>query len=103
MLELGATAMTYQFPPDLDKLVKAQLAFGGYKSEDDVLRDALKALEEIVYFRPNPNARAINSRDDLRHEVQRGLDELERGEGLDAEQVFDELLSDLPDANGPAA
>ncbi len=30
----------YQFPQDLDKRVKAQLAAGPYQSEDDVLREA---------------------------------------------------------------
>lgn len=94
--------MTYPFPPDVEKLVRAQMAGGGYSSEDDVLRDALKALEEIVIFRPNPNARSISSLDELRREVHRGLDELERGEGLDADEVFDELLRGLPEADEPA-
>jgi Arc/MetJ-type ribon-helix-helix transcriptional regulator len=92
IIEVGEVHMAYLFPPDVEKLVEAQMAGGGYASEDDVLREALKVLEQIVHFRPNPNARAINSLDDLRHEVQRGLDELERGEGLDADQVFDEQL-----------
>lgn len=38
--------MTYQFPPDLASLVRAQMAAGGYRDEDDVLRDALAALAE---------------------------------------------------------
>ncbi len=38
--------MTYTFPPDLQKLVEAQLASGRYVGEDDVLRDAMRALSD---------------------------------------------------------
>lgn len=38
--------MHYPFPPDLQKLVDARLATGSYASEDEVLRDALRALTE---------------------------------------------------------
>jgi hypothetical protein len=37
----------------------------------------------------------------LRREIQRGLDQLERGEGHDAEEVFEELLCGLPDPGEP--
>ena len=36
--------MAYQFPPDIDQRVKSQLATGQYRTEDDVLREALDAL-----------------------------------------------------------
>lgn len=38
--------MGYQFPPDLEKLVQAQMVAGHYPCEDDLLRDALRALDE---------------------------------------------------------
>ena len=38
--------MPYSFPPDLQKLLDARLASGLYSSEDDVLREALRALAE---------------------------------------------------------
>jgi hypothetical protein len=34
--------MSYQFPPDVDQLVKEQMGLGQYSSEDDLLCDALK-------------------------------------------------------------
>lgn len=37
--------MNYAFPPDVDSRVKRQLANGSYRSEDDVLRAAMTALE----------------------------------------------------------
>lgn len=38
--------MSYQFPRDIEHRVEAQLATGGYRSQDDVLRHAMDALEE---------------------------------------------------------
>ena len=37
---------TYSFPPDLQRLIDARLATGTYASEDELLRDALRALAE---------------------------------------------------------
>ena len=38
--------MTYQFPPNVDALVREQMATGNYGSEDELLADALRALAE---------------------------------------------------------
>ena len=38
--------MQYAFPPDLQKLVEGCLASGHYATEDEVLRDAFRALSE---------------------------------------------------------
>jgi putative addiction module CopG family antidote len=38
--------MSYLFPSDLQQLVEAHLSSGRYSTEDDVLRDALRALAE---------------------------------------------------------
>ncbi len=88
--------MTYQFPPDVAKLVQAQMASGGYNSEDDLLRDALSALQAVGSHRVASHAEPIRSLDELRQKVQVGLDQLDRGEGRDAEEMFERLLSDLP-------
>ena len=36
--------MAYQFPPNIERLVKEQMACGEYESEDELLADALRAL-----------------------------------------------------------
>jgi len=36
--------MPYQFPPEVDELIRKQMATGQYESENDVLREALHAL-----------------------------------------------------------
>jgi Arc/MetJ-type ribon-helix-helix transcriptional regulator len=43
--------MAYQFPPDVEKLIRDHMATGGYASEDEVLRDALQTLGEFVHPR----------------------------------------------------
>jgi Arc/MetJ-type ribon-helix-helix transcriptional regulator len=39
--------MAYQFPPDLDERVKAEMTRRGLQNEDDVLRVALDALQQL--------------------------------------------------------
>jgi len=41
--------MSYQFPPDVEKAIQARIQSGEYPSEDDVLREALKALDDRQY------------------------------------------------------
>jgi putative addiction module CopG family antidote len=36
--------MAYQIPVDVEEQIQEQLATGGYSSQDDVLREALRAL-----------------------------------------------------------
>lgn len=38
--------MAYQFPPDIEQRIKAQLETGRFQSEDDVLREAIDTLEK---------------------------------------------------------
>ena len=37
--------MTHQFPPEIDELIRKQMATGQYESEDQLLIDALRSLE----------------------------------------------------------
>ena len=38
--------MPYSLPPDIEQMVKARLLSGQYENEEDVLRDALRAMAE---------------------------------------------------------
>ena len=38
--------MSYPFPPMLDQLVREELATGAYRSEDDVLVEAMQVLRD---------------------------------------------------------
>lgn len=60
--------MSYSFPPDVEKLVQAQMAECGYGSEDDVLRAALRALCVVQ-----------SGNEPLWAEIQEGIAQADRG------------------------
>ena len=68
--------MAYQFPPDVDEHIKSHMARGQYRSQDDVLRDALRALDE-------QNA--------VLGDIHQGIEDLEAGRGRRLEQVDADL------------
>ena len=39
--------MNYQFPPDIEERFRARMSDGRYQSEDDVLREAMDALDQL--------------------------------------------------------
>jgi antitoxin ParD1/3/4 len=76
--------MTTTISPELEHLVRSLVATGQYQDEHEVLAEALELLRR---------------RDVLRAEIQVGLDELDRGEGVPAREVFDELRQRLATLN----
>jgi Arc/MetJ-type ribon-helix-helix transcriptional regulator len=68
--------MPYQFPPDVDQLVKEQMASGRYTTEDELLREAMTALQ-----RRNEEIAAI----------QEGIDDMNEGR----HQPFDEVDQEI--------
>jgi len=63
--------MTVEIPPDLQQFVDQIIGAGGYKSEAEVVGQALRLLQQ--------RQRRI---EELRREVQPALDQLDRGEGI---------------------
>ena len=68
--------MTYPFPPDIEQLVKEHMAAGDYASEDELLLDALRVLQE--------------RKEDLAA-VEAGLDDVEAGRVRSFEEVAHEI------------
>ena len=68
--------MAYQFPSDIHERVKANLATGKYRSEDDVLREALDALQR---------------HDGELQAIQEGIDDMQAGRFRPLEQVGAEI------------
>lgn len=66
--------MNVSLTPQLEALVREKVASGLYTSASEVVREALRLLAERDDERSAHLAR-------LRADVQRGLDELDRGEG----------------------
>jgi antitoxin ParD1/3/4 len=70
--------------PDLEQIVNQRLASGLYNSASEVIREALRLLQEqdqLLEFRL----------EELRREINVGLAQLRNGEGVPGEQVFEEL------------
>jgi len=70
--------------PDLEQIVNQRLASGLYNSASEVIREALRLLQEqdqLLEFRL----------EELRREINVGLAQLKNGEGIPGEQVFEEL------------
>lgn len=82
--------MNVSLTPELEAFVQDKVASGRYTSASEVIRESLRLLEEREWIRE----RRI---DELRAEIQKGIAELEGGEGIllttDAEkgEFFDDI------------
>jgi Arc/MetJ-type ribon-helix-helix transcriptional regulator len=68
--------MAISITPELEHVVQGIYAGGQYASETDVIATALYLLQQ---------------RDQLRRELQKGCEELDRGERVDADEFFNDL------------
>ncbi len=84
--------MSATFPPDLQQFVQQELASGHYRSEDELL------LEAVRFYRDN-NIRL----DQIRQELRARLQQLDEGQGIELaddaalETFFDEIESEVRD------
>lgn len=76
--------MNVSVTAEMERLVARQVKSGRYHTASEVVRDALRLFEEREEYR---RAKI----EDLRREVDKGLDELDRREGIPADAVFREL------------
>ncbi len=71
--------MNVSITPELEKFVQSLVKSGMYNSASEVMRDALRLLEEKQELRKKRIEK-------LNAEIQKGLDSLERGESISAEE-----------------
>ncbi|HEV3415348.1 MAG TPA: ribbon-helix-helix protein, CopG family [Pirellulales bacterium] len=88
--------MNVELDPDLDKTIGELLLGGGYHSRQEVIREAIELLKSREASRQENLER-------LRRDIQSGIDQIDRGEVFDAEEVFEELLQGLPNPEEPDA
>lgn len=78
--------MTYQLPPDIDQRIQSQIALGIYQTPDEVLNEALDALEQRRTFAKSASvdlaSRGINESQaaDLRQRLKPFADDWDRPE-----------------------
>ena len=80
--------MNISLTPELEQLVKDKVSSGKYHSVSEVMGEALRLLEERDRIRDQRIA-------ELKAKIQVGIEELERGEGIDGEEVFAEIEEDI--------
>ena len=68
--------MNIDLPSDAIQFIEGLVASGQYKSVDEAVADGLRLLM---------------SRQQLRADIQKGIDELDAGRGIDGDVVFAEL------------
>jgi antitoxin ParD1/3/4 len=76
--------MTVKLRPEDEQLVQKRLQSGAFASPEEVIHRALKSLDtEEDWLQENRQA--------ISEKIERGLDQLERGEGLTPEESLDRL------------
>ena len=68
--------MEIDLPNDAAQFIEGLVASGEYQSADEAVADGVRLLM---------------SRQQLRAEIQKGIDELDAGQGIEGEKVFAEL------------
>ena len=75
--------MNVSLTPELERFIREKVDSGRYHSSSEVVREALRLLEERERLREL-------RLEELRREIQKGIDS---GEPVDGEAVFDRLLA----------
>jgi len=76
--------MNVSLTPELEQLIHEKVETGLYLSASEVVREALRLLEE------RDKLQALKL-EELRREIRVGIDQADRGELLDGPEVFREL------------
>lgn len=83
--------MNVSLTPELEQFVQTKVKSGRYLSASEVVREALRLLEERDRLRELRIAT-------LRQEIAVGMEQLDQGEGLDGEDIIQELLEEIDQA-----
>ena len=76
--------MNVSLTPELEKLVENKVQSGRYRSASEVIREGLRLLDD------QDRLRAVQI-EEVRRKIQIGIDQLDRGEGIDGGTVLAEL------------
>jgi len=76
--------MNISLTPELEQVIAQKVSSGLYATPLEVIREALRALDQ-------QDASQQAWLDEMREQIAAGLAQLERGEGIPGEHVFDEL------------
>ena len=74
--------------PELERLVQKKVEMGRYSSVSEVVREALRLMEEREQF-------LTMRKDEIRKKIAQGIKSLKTGKGVDGERVFDRIEREL--------
>jgi antitoxin ParD1/3/4 len=80
--------MNVHLTPELEQLVQSKVKSGRYNSASEVVREALRLLEqrdEVFTLR----------KDEIRRQIEEGWRSAKRGESVDGDDVFDRIDAEL--------
>jgi antitoxin ParD1/3/4 len=80
--------MNISLSREAQKFIEEQVNTGRYSSATEVMGEALRLLSEKERARAKQFA-------ELKEKIRVGIEELDRGEGIDGEEVFAELEEDI--------
>jgi antitoxin ParD1/3/4 len=80
----GRSTLNVSLTRELERFVEERVASGLYQTASEVVRDALRLLEER-------EAARRTALEELRRHVAVGIEQADRGEFLDGDEVFEEL------------
>jgi len=78
------SSLNVSLTPELEKFVQARVKSGRYQTASEVVREALRLLETHEQTYEEALAR-------VRAKLKRGIEQAERGQLIDADEVFEEL------------
>jgi len=76
--------MNVSLTQELEQLVREKVESGLYYSASEVIREGLRLLRDRDEFKK------LRSKE-IRDRIARGIDQLDRGEGVDGEEFFEQL------------
>ena len=76
--------MNVSLTPELEKLVESKVRSGRYQSASEVIREGLRLLDDQDRLR-------MAQLDEVRRKIQIGIDQLDRGEGIDGATILAKL------------
>jgi putative addiction module antidote protein, CC2985 family len=85
--------MNVHLTAELEELVQTKVRSGRYNSASEVVREALRLMEE------RDQLRAMH-KEEIRRKIDQGLESLRRGRGVDGELVFDRIDAELQAMEG---
>ena len=80
--------MNVSLTPELEQLVHLKVKTGRYTSASEVIREALRLLEERDELR-------VLHKDEIRKKIAEGMASLRAGKGTDGEAFFDNMDAEL--------